>query len=85
MNTELIVIGAGAAGMMAAGTAGENGVKTVLLERNEKPGRKLMITGKGRCNVSNNCDSVQQLISSVPRNGRFLFSAFSRHCSFLHR
>ena len=46
MNTELIVIGAGAAGMMAAGTAGENGVKTVLLERNEKPGRKLMITGK---------------------------------------
>jgi hypothetical protein len=78
LNTELIVIGAGAAGMMAAGTAGENGVKTVLLERNEKPGRKLMITGKGRCNVSNNCDSVQQLISSVPRNGRFLFGAFSR-------
>ncbi len=78
MNTSLLVIGAGAAGMMAAGTAGEAGVDTILLERNEKPGRKLMITGKGRCNVSNNCNSVQQLVSNVPGNGRFLFSAFSK-------
>ncbi len=79
MNTSLLVIGAGAAGMMAAGTAGEAGVDTILLERNEKPGRKLMITGKGRCNVSNNCNSVQQLVSNVPGNGRFLFSAFTKY------
>ncbi len=78
MRAGLIVIGAGAAGMMAAGTAGENGIDTVLLERNDRPGRKVMITGKGRCNVSNNCDSVQQLISNVPGNGRFLFGAFSK-------
>lgn len=78
MKTSLLVIGAGAAGMMAAGTAGENGVETILLERNDKPGRKLMITGKGRCNVSNNCNSVQQLVSNVPGNGRFLFGAFTK-------
>lgn len=78
MKSDLVVIGAGAAGMMAAGTAGENGTDTILLERNDRPGRKVMITGKGRCNVSNNCDSVQQLISNVPGNGRFLFGAFSK-------
>lgn len=78
MKSDLIVIGAGAAGMMAAGTAGENCTDTILLERNDRPGRKVMITGKGRCNVSNNCDSVQQLISNVPGNGRFLFGAFSK-------
>lgn len=78
MNTSLLVIGAGAAGMMAAGVASEAGINTILLERNEKPGRKLMITGKGRCNVSNNCNSVQQLVANVPGNGRFLFSAFTK-------
>lgn len=77
MKASLIVIGAGAAGMMAAGTAGENGVDTILLERNERPGRKVMITGKGRCNVSNNLDSVQDIIANVPKNGRFLYSAFN--------
>ena len=64
--------------MMAAGTAGENGCDVVLLERNQKCGRKLMITGKGRCNVSNNCKTVQDLIDNVPRNGRFLYGAFSK-------
>lgn len=78
MNCSLLVVGAGAAGMMAAGTAGEGGVNTVLLERNDRPGRKLMITGKGRCNVSNNCNEIQQLIANVPRNGRFLYGAFSK-------
>ena len=78
MRADLIVIGAGPAGMMAAGTAGENGCDVILLERNEKPGRKLMITGKGRCNVSNNCAGIQELISNVPGNGRFLYGAFSR-------
>ena len=78
MRAGLVVIGAGPAGMMAAGTAGERGCDVILLERNEKPGRKLMITGKGRCNLSNNCNDVRELTANVPRNGRFLFSAFSR-------
>ena len=78
MRTSLLVIGAGAAGLMAAGTAANEGVETLILERNERPARKLMITGKGRCNVTNNCNSLQELISNVPRNGRFLYGAFSR-------
>lgn len=78
MKTTLLVIGAGAAGLMAAGTAANEGVETLILERNERPARKLMITGKGRCNVTNNCSSLQELISNVPRNGRFLYGAFSR-------
>ncbi len=78
MRTTLLVIGGGAAGLMAAGTSSHMNVETVVLERNERPARKLMITGKGRCNVTNNCSSLQELISNVPRNGRFLFGAFSR-------
>lgn len=78
MRTTLLVIGGGAAGLMAAGTASNEGVETLVLERNERPARKLMITGKGRCNVTNNCASLQELISNVPRNGRFLYGAFSR-------
>ncbi len=78
MKTQLLVIGAGAAGLMAAGTAAQCGVDTVLLERNERPARKVMITGKGRCNVTNACSSLQNLIANVPVNGRFLYSAFSR-------
>jgi len=78
MRTTLLVIGGGAAGLMAAGAAANEGVETVVLERNEKPARKVMITGKGRCNVTNNCNSLQELISNVPRNGRFLYGAFSR-------
>ena len=78
METELLVIGGGAAGLMAAGAAGEAGVRTLVLERNERPARKVMITGKGRCNVTNNTASLQALIAQVPRNGRFLYGAFSR-------
>lgn len=78
MTCELLVIGGGPAGMTAAGVAGENGVKTVLIERNEKVGRKLMITGKGRCNLSNNLKDVSALISNVPNNGKFLYAAFSK-------
>ncbi len=79
MKTALLVIGGGAAGLMAAGTVAHEGVETIVLERNERPARKLMITGKGRCNVTNNCASLQELISNVPRNGRFLYGAFSRY------
>ena len=76
-QVQIIVAGAGAAGMMAAVTAARQGAKVVLIEPNEKVGRKLYITGKGRCNVTNDC-RVDQLLASVPRNGKFLYSAFSR-------
>ena len=75
---KVIVIGAGAAGLMAAGTAAANGCEVVLVERNERPARKVMITGKGRCNVTNNCTLLNELIANVPTNGRFLYSAFTR-------
>lgn len=75
---DVIVIGGGPAGMMAAGTAAEQGRLVALLEKNTRLGRKLMITGKGRCNITNNCD-VQTLIASVPSNGRFLYSVFTRY------
>ena len=63
---------------MAAGTAALNGCEVVLVERNERPARKVMITGKGRCNVTNNCNLLNDLIANVPTNGRFLYSAFTR-------
>lgn len=78
MNNKVIVVGAGAAGTMAAGAAAENGSEVFLLERNDKIGRKVMITGKGRCNVTNDIgDDVQKFISNIPGNGRFLYGAYS--------
>ena len=70
----ILGIGGGAAGLMAAGTGAENGARVTLLETNEKVGRKLFITGKGRCNVCNNCD-IQTVLQNVPVNPRFLYSA----------
>ena len=70
----IIVIGGGAAGLMAAGTAAEQGENVNLFETNEKVGRKLFITGKGRCNVCNDCDA-QEVLRNVPVNPRFLYSA----------
>lgn len=78
MSEKVIVIGAGAAGLMASGVAAENGKDVILIEKNDKPARKVMITGKGRCNVTNNCNLINDLIGNVPTNGRFLYSAFSR-------
>lgn len=75
--TDVIVIGGGAAGMMAAGTAAENGKSVLLLEKNHILGKKLLITGKGRCNVTNVAD-VQQMLRNITSNGRFLYSAFSK-------
>lgn len=72
----VLVIGGGAAGMMAAVFASRKGAKVTLLERNEKLGKKLYITGKGRCNVTNACDP-ETFIRETPRNGRFLYSALS--------
>ena len=76
MNYDVIVIGGGPAGMFAAITAAGNGKKVLLLERNDRLGRKLLITGKGRCNVTNNCD-MQEVMQNIPRNGRFLYSALT--------
>ena len=76
----VVVIGGGAAGLMAAITAAENGAKVVLLEPNERLGKKINITGKGRCNVTNDTD-LDGLMANIPRNGRFLYSALSRFSS----
>ena len=73
----MVVAGGGAAGMMAAVTAARAGAEVLLLEPNEKVGRKLYITGKGRCNLTNNCGR-DELMAAVPRNGKFLYSAFER-------
>ena len=73
----IVVAGAGAAGMMAAITAARAGGRVTLVEPNEKVGRKLYITGKGRCNVTNASD-VQTVMANIPRNGKFLYSALSR-------
>jgi predicted Rossmann fold flavoprotein len=73
---DVIVVGGGAAGLMAAGRAARRGYRVTLVERNPRPARKVMITGKGRCNVTNNC-SPQECVTQVPGNGRFLYSAFS--------
>ncbi|MBR0312643.1 MAG: NAD(P)/FAD-dependent oxidoreductase [Oscillospiraceae bacterium] len=75
--TDILVIGGGAAGMMAAISAARAGAAVTLLEPNERLGKKLNITGKGRCNVTND-STCDELIAHVPRNGRFLYSAFSR-------
>ena len=73
-NPTAIVIGAGAAGMMAAGQLLEQGFEVTLIEKMDRSGLKLGITGKGRCNVTNNC-TVSDFFTNVPRNGRFLMSA----------
>ncbi len=75
MENNVVIIGGGAAGMMAAITAARSGHKVHVLEKNEKLGKKLFITGKGRCNVTNDCD-VETLLKNVVTNSKFLYSAF---------
>lgn len=75
--TGVIVIGGGPAGIMAALTAAEQGVDVELFERNRSLGRKLSITGKGRCNVTNDTET-EELVRNLPGNGQFLYGAFSR-------
>ncbi|MEG1311971.1 MAG: NAD(P)/FAD-dependent oxidoreductase [Romboutsia sp.] len=72
---KVVVIGAGAAGMVAASVAADKGFDVTLLEKNHRVGRKILITGKGRCNITNDCD-IEELIENVPTNGKFLYSAF---------
>ena len=71
---DIVVVGGGAAGMMAAICAARQGAAVTLIERNQKVGRKLYITGKGRCNVTNHC-SPEEVRAAVPRNAKFLYSA----------
>lgn len=78
MNYDGIVIGGGPAGMFAAVIAARRGKNVLLLERNDRLGKKLLITGKGRCNVTNDCEAAE-VLQNVPRNGRFLFSAMAAY------
>ena len=76
MTHDLIVVGGGPAGMFAAITAARKGAKVLLLEKNDRLGKKLLITGKGRCNVTNDCPA-EEVLRNTPRNGRFLYSAMT--------
>ena len=71
-----LIIGGGPAGMMAAISAAEENEEVVLIEKNSSLGRKLLITGKGRCNITSSI-AIEDFIKNVPGNGRFLYSAFS--------
>lgn len=74
---KVVVIGGGAAGLMCAGRCAQRGFDVTVVEKMDRPARKLMITGKGRCNVTNASFELDDLISNVPTNPRFLYSAFS--------
>lgn len=76
MSNKVIVVGGGASGLMAAGTAAEYGCEVTLIEKNSKLGRKLLITGKGRCNITNFCDN-ETFISNLTKNPRFMYSAIN--------
>ena len=77
LKADVVVIGGGAAGAMCALTAAQRGLSVVLLEPNKMLGKKLRITGKGRCNVTNNCD-IKTVLANIPGDGRFLYSALNR-------
>ena len=77
LKADVVVIGGGAAGSMCALTAAQRGLSVVLLEQNKMLGKKLRITGKGRCNVTNNCD-IKTVLANIPGDGRFLYSALNR-------
>lgn len=76
-RAQVIVVGGGAAGMMAAVTAAQSGAEVILFEKNDRLGKKLRITGKGRCNVTNDCDK-NEFLSNVASNSKFLFASISR-------
>ena len=74
---KVIIIGGGAAGLLAGIAAAQNGAQATIIEKMRRPGKKMLITGKGRCNITNNCD-LQEIIKNIPGNGRFLNSALRR-------
>jgi len=75
MGKKVVVVGGGPAGILAAGKAAEHGKDVILLEKNDRLGKKILISGKGRCNITNNTD-IEGLIENIPGNGNFLYSAF---------
>lgn len=78
---DVLVVGGGTSGMMAAISASEHGAKVAVVEKNKFVGRKLLVTGNGRCNVTNNRDK-EEIISHIPGNGRFLYSAFYQYDNY---
>ncbi len=89
MGKKVVVIGGGPAGILAAGKASEFGNDVILVEKNDRLGKKILISGKGRCNITNSTD-IEGLIENIPGNGNFLYSAFYTFSNadlldFLHR
>lgn len=78
---KVLVVGGGAAGLMAAGFAGKNGADVTIIEKMPRVGRKILVTGKGRCNIANACD-IEDFMKNVPVNGRFLYSAVNNFPPF---
>lgn len=81
MKYDVVIVGGGPAGMIAGGTAGSRGRKTLLLEKNEKLGKKLFITGKGRCNITNSA-GFDEFMMNLPKNSKFFYSAFSNFSNY---
>ena len=77
LKADAVVIGGGPSGMLCSAVAAERGLDIILLEPQRILGRKLRITGKGRCNVTNNCD-VKEMMRNIPGDGRFLYSALNK-------
>ena len=75
MENTIVVVGGGPAGMFSAAVAASRGKKVYLLEKNKYLGKKLLITGKGRCNLTNNCNR-EDFMKNIPRNGKFMFASF---------
>lgn len=78
MKYDIAIIGGGPAGLMAASRASQSGAKTILIEKNKQPGLKLLITGGGRCNITNYADDYQSLAARLGKNNKFLLSALSK-------
>ncbi|MBQ8078086.1 MAG: NAD(P)/FAD-dependent oxidoreductase [Eubacterium sp.] len=76
-HKNVVIVGGGAAGLLAAAESAKRGNRTIIVEKNSRPARKVMITGKGRCNVTNACFDLDELIGNVVTNPRFMYSAFS--------
>jgi predicted Rossmann fold flavoprotein len=76
---DVIIIGAGAAGLMACYKTSNEGLKTLVIEKNKMSGKKLLITGKGRCNITANCDDVDELVDKCIHNGRYMYSSFMNY------
>ncbi|NLP20350.1 MAG: FAD-binding protein, partial [Bacteroidales bacterium] len=80
-NPDVIVVGGGAAGLLASIRAAMDGHKVLVLEKMQTAGKKMLLTGKGRCNITNS-DSIKDFITQVFPDGRFLYSAFNQFFNF---